>query len=39
MLIFSSVVARFRPQNKVEVAHGGEPIVRFEGEETCALNV
>ncbi len=35
----SLVVARFRPQNKVEVTHGGEPIVKFEGEDTCALNV
>ena len=32
------VVARFRPQNKIELAHGGEPIVKFEGEDTCGLN-
>ena len=33
------VVARFRPQNKIEVTNGGEPIVKFEGEDTCVLNV
>lgn len=33
------VVARFRPQNKVELASGGEPIVDFETEETCRINV
>ncbi|KAL4808072.1 P-loop containing nucleoside triphosphate hydrolase protein [Aspergillus unguis] len=32
------VVARFRPQNKVELASGGQPIVDFENEETCAIN-
>ncbi|KAM5472250.1 Kinesin heavy chain [Microsporum audouinii] len=32
------VVARFRPQNKVEIANGGEPIVDFESEETCRIN-
>ncbi|KAK2795105.1 Kinesin heavy chain [Onygenales sp. PD_10] len=32
------VVARFRPQNKIELASGGEPIVEFETEETCKLN-
>ncbi|KAI1937916.1 Kinesin heavy chain [Ophidiomyces ophidiicola] len=32
------VVARFRPQNKIEVANGGQPIVEFESEETCRLN-
>ncbi|ETN41020.1 uncharacterized protein HMPREF1541_02953 [Cyphellophora europaea CBS 101466] len=32
------VVARFRPQNKVENANGGEPIVRFEGDDTVSLN-
>ncbi|KAI1630342.1 kinesin family member 5 [Exophiala viscosa] len=31
------VVARFRPQNKVEVANGGQPIVQFSGEDTCQL--
>ncbi|KAI9847579.1 MAG: Kinesin heavy chain [Sclerophora amabilis] len=29
------VVARFRPQNKTEVASGGEPIVAFDSEDTC----
>ncbi|KAJ9663973.1 hypothetical protein H2198_000476 [Neophaeococcomyces mojaviensis] len=32
------VVARFRPQNKVEVANGGQPIVRFESDDTCIIN-
>ncbi|KAL4972196.1 P-loop containing nucleoside triphosphate hydrolase protein [Aspergillus desertorum] len=32
------VVARFRPQNKVELASGGQPIVEFENEETCSIN-
>ncbi|KAL4778965.1 P-loop containing nucleoside triphosphate hydrolase protein [Aspergillus varians] len=32
------VVARFRPQNKVELGSGGQPIVNFENEETCAIN-
>ncbi|KAI5297105.1 hypothetical protein KEM55_005131 [Ascosphaera atra] len=32
------VVARFRPQNKVELASGGEPIVEFETEDTCRIN-
>ncbi|OAX80926.1 kinesin heavy chain, partial [Emergomyces africanus] len=31
-------VARFRPQNKIELANGGEPIVEFESEDTCRLN-
>ncbi|KAI5463364.1 P-loop containing nucleoside triphosphate hydrolase protein [Mariannaea sp. PMI_226] len=31
------VVARFRPQNKVELASGGTPIVRFDSEDTCSL--
>ncbi|KAI9711298.1 MAG: Kinesin heavy chain [Bogoriella megaspora] len=31
------VVARFRPQNKVEIASGGEPIVDFESEDTCKI--
>ncbi|KAI1079469.1 P-loop containing nucleoside triphosphate hydrolase protein [Whalleya microplaca] len=31
------VVARFRPQNKVELASGGEPVVTFEGADTCAV--
>ncbi|GAB7357530.1 hypothetical protein MBLNU459_g0053t3 [Dothideomycetes sp. NU459] len=29
------VVARFRPQNKVELASGGKPVVNFESEDTC----
>ncbi|KAJ4138280.1 Kinesin heavy chain [Fusarium equiseti] len=32
------VVARFRPQNKVELASGGTPIVSFDGDETCILD-
>ncbi|KAB8234363.1 P-loop containing nucleoside triphosphate hydrolase protein [Aspergillus alliaceus] len=32
------VVARFRPQNKVELSSGGEPIVDFENEQSCAIN-
>ncbi|KAF3040555.1 Kinesin heavy chain [Didymella heteroderae] len=32
------VVARFRPQNKVEIASGGEPIVDFKSEDTCSIN-
>ncbi|KAI1373657.1 kinesin-domain-containing protein [Hypoxylon crocopeplum] len=32
------VVARFRPQNKIELASGGEPIVSFDGPDTCTLN-
>ncbi|KAK8105427.1 hypothetical protein PG999_008786 [Apiospora kogelbergensis] len=32
------VVARFRPQNKVELASGGQPIVTFDGDDTCKLN-
>lgn len=31
------VVARFRPQNKVEIASGGEPIVEFNTEDTCTI--
>ncbi|CAI7580295.1 hypothetical protein N7533_009876 [Penicillium manginii] len=31
------VIARFRPQNKVELASGGQPIVHFEGEESCMI--
>ena len=33
------VVARFRPQNKIEVAAGGEPIVTFEGDDTLRVDV
>ncbi|TPR02618.1 Protein kinase domain family protein [Aspergillus niger] len=32
------VVARFRPQNKVELSSGGEPIVEFENEQSCYVN-
>ena len=32
------VVARFRPQNKIESASGSEQIVEFESEDTCAVN-
>ncbi|KIV95231.1 hypothetical protein PV10_02908 [Exophiala mesophila] len=31
------VVARFRPQNKVEIGNGGTPIVQFVGDDTCQL--
>lgn len=34
-----TVVARFRPQNKIELANGGEPIVEFDSEDTCKINV
>ncbi|KAF3360935.1 hypothetical protein VdG1_04800 [Verticillium dahliae VDG1] len=32
------VVARFRPQNKIELASGGQPIVSFNSEDTCSLD-
>ncbi|KAI3331797.1 kinesin-domain-containing protein [Xylariaceae sp. AK1471] len=32
------VVARFRPQNKIELESGGEPIVTFDGNDTCSIN-
>lgn len=32
------VVARFRPQNKVEVANGGQPVVEFEGDDTVKVS-
>ncbi|KAG9236774.1 putative kinesin heavy chain [Amylocarpus encephaloides] len=32
------VVARFRPQNRIELESGGLPIVQFETEDTCALD-
>lgn len=32
------VVARFRPQNKVEAAAGSEPIVEFTSDDTCTVN-
>ncbi|KAF1809674.1 kinesin-domain-containing protein [Eremomyces bilateralis CBS 781.70] len=31
------VVARFRPQNKIEVTAGGEPIVEFASDDTCSI--
>ena len=31
------VVARFRPQNKIEVVNGGQPIVNFHGDDTCNI--
>lgn len=37
--LFFSVVARFRPPNKAELASGGESIVDFEAEDTCSINV
>jgi kinesin family protein 5 len=33
------VVARFRPQNRTEIELGGQPIVTFESEDTCLLDV
>ena len=33
------VVARFRPQNRIELESGGQPIVRFDGDDTCTLDV
>jgi hypothetical protein len=33
------VVARFRPQNKLEIASGGQPIVSIDTEETCKIQV
>ncbi|KAH6688061.1 kinesin heavy chain [Plectosphaerella plurivora] len=32
------VVARFRPQNKIELESGGQPIVAFNAEDTCTLD-
>ncbi|KAK0743590.1 P-loop containing nucleoside triphosphate hydrolase protein [Schizothecium vesticola] len=32
------VVARFRPQNKIEINSGGQPIVRFDGADTCIID-
>ena len=34
-----TVVARFRPQNKIELAYGGEPVVEFQNDDTCTINV
>ena len=33
------VVARFRPQNRIELESGGKPIVSFDSEDTCTINV
>ncbi|PHH88055.1 hypothetical protein CDD83_8054 [Cordyceps sp. RAO-2017] len=32
------VVARFRPQNRVELDSGGKPIVSFSSEDSCSLD-
>ncbi|KAF3767810.1 kinesin-domain-containing protein [Cryphonectria parasitica EP155] len=32
------VVARFRPQNRVEIESGGQPIVKFDGDDTVAID-
>lgn len=32
------VVARFRPQNKVELESGGKPIVAFDSEDSCTVD-
>ncbi|RDA88711.1 hypothetical protein CP532_4132 [Ophiocordyceps camponoti-leonardi (nom. inval.)] len=32
------VVARFRPQNRVELESGGKPIVTFSSEDSCSLD-
>ncbi|KAK3944778.1 kinesin heavy chain [Diplogelasinospora grovesii] len=32
------VVARFRPQNRIEIESGGEPIVSFDGQDTCTID-
>ncbi|KAK3688402.1 P-loop containing nucleoside triphosphate hydrolase protein [Podospora appendiculata] len=31
------VVARFRPQNRIEIESGGQPIVSFDGQDTCTV--
>lgn len=33
------VVARFRPQNRREIEAGGQPIVAFDADDTCTLDV
>lgn len=33
------VIARFRPQNKAELDYGGQPIVRFDGDDTLTVDV
>ncbi|PTB80369.1 kinesin [Trichoderma longibrachiatum ATCC 18648] len=32
------VVARFRPQNRIEIESGGKPIVTFNSEDTCTID-
>ncbi|KOS17539.1 Kinesin heavy chain [Escovopsis weberi] len=32
------VVARFRPQNRVEIESGGKPIVTFSSDDTCSID-
>ncbi|KAK5657666.1 hypothetical protein OQA88_2738 [Cercophora sp. LCS_1] len=32
------VVARFRPQNRIELESGGQPIVNFDGQDTCTVD-
>ncbi|KAL7796609.1 P-loop containing nucleoside triphosphate hydrolase protein [Trichoderma ceciliae] len=32
------VVARFRPQNRIEIESGGKPIVSFASDDTCTLD-
>ncbi|OAA47687.1 kinesin [Metarhizium rileyi] len=32
------VVARFRPQNRIELESGGKPIVTFSSEDSCSLD-
>ncbi|KAA8570344.1 hypothetical protein EYC84_002643 [Monilinia fructicola] len=33
------VVCRFRPQNRIENEQGAQPVVKFEADDTCALDV
>lgn len=33
------VVARFRPQNRIELDSGGKPIVTFDNAESCTVDV
>lgn len=33
------VVARFRPQNRIELESGGQPIVKFDGDDTVKIDV
>ena len=39
LTIAQTVVARFRPPNKTELANGGDQVVDFESEDSCKLNV